>query len=162
MRLDRGTFSSLAFTALASFALVACTGETPTGPETSAAASGTVQAVTAASPGTGSFRMHQGKATRDLGRLSDAGWTCVAIPVLGVHCFAPGAFASSPSVPVLVFDTQDDDNPDAPFLGTEVLIRADLYAGQPCVPEGGGEYELLPASETGFPVDYRACHHYAH
>lgn len=162
MRLDRAAFSSLAVTAMASFALAACTGETPTGPETSAAASGTVQAVTAASPGTGSFRMHQGKATRDLGRLSDAGWTCVAIPVLGVHCFAPGAFASSPSVQVLVFDTEDPEDPEAPFLGTEVLIRADLYAGQPCPAEGGGEYEFLPKEETGLPADYRACHHYAH
>lgn len=159
MRLDRAAFSSLAVAAFVSFAL-ACAGDAPTGPESSRTES--AHTVTAASPGTGSFRMHQGKATRDLGRLSRAGWLCVSIPSLGVHCFAPGAFASTPSVQVLVFDTEDPEDPGAPFLGTEVLIRADLYAGQPCPAEGGGEYEFLPMEETGLPADYRACHHYAH
>ena len=101
----------------------------------------------------------RGQATQDLGRLAARGWTCVPIPMLGVHCFPPGAFASSPSISVLVFDTDDPNDADAAFLGTEILIRADLYAGQPCTAEGG-EYALLPASETGFPADYRACHHY--
>ncbi len=101
----------------------------------------------------------KGKATHDLGQRSASGWTCVPIPALGVHCFPPGAFVSDPSITVQVFATEDPADTDAPFLGTEVLIRADLYAGQPC-PAQGGEYDLLPASETPFPVDYRACHHY--
>lgn len=103
----------------------------------------------------------KGNATRDLTDLSARGWFCQNVPGLGVHCFAPGVFSSLASVSVLVFDTDDATHENAPFLGTELLIRADLYAGQPCPPEGGGEYELLPASESPFPVDYRACHHYS-
>ncbi len=93
-------------------------------------------------------------------QLTRAGWFCVDIPGLGVHCFGPGAFRSSASVPVKVFQTDDPTSTDAPFLGTEQLIRDDLYAGQPCPQDGGGEWHLLPATPDGFPVDYRACHHY--
>ena len=103
----------------------------------------------------------KGNATRDLTKLSARGWLCENVPGLGVHCFAPGAFAAAQTVTILVFDTSDPANEDAHFLGTEILILDDLYSGQPCPPEGG-EYELLPASETPFPVDYRACHHYSH
>lgn len=92
-------------------------------------------------------------------QLSSSGWMCVNVPGLGVHCFAPGAFRSSPSVQVLVFDTTDPGAVDAPFHGTEILIRDDIYKGQPCPTEGIEEYTLLPADETPFPVDYRACHH---
>lgn len=93
-------------------------------------------------------------------QLARAGWLCVnAGPDNFVHCFPPGAFSSSPSVAVKVFHTTDTGSTDAEFLGTELLIRADLYAGEPCA-QNGHEYELLPASETGLPADYRACHHY--
>jgi hypothetical protein len=68
--------------------------------------------------------------------------------------------AASANLSVKVFETTDVNATSAEFLGTELLIRADLYAGQPCA-QNGGEYELLPASESGLPVDYRACHHYA-
>lgn len=147
------------FTTLAVVLLFGCTGEGPTAPDSPPTSEAAVvdASVDASSPNR--FRMGQGNATRDLGRLSSHGWMCVPIPQLGVHCFGPGAFAASASVPVLVFDTDDPTNPAAPFLGTEVLIRADLYAGQPCPPEGG-EYTLIPASD--FPVDYMACHHYGH
>ena len=104
----------------------------------------------------------KGNARRDLTKLTSRGWFCTNVPKLGVHCFAPGVFQSTASVSVLVFDTDDPTKENAAFLGTELLIRADLYAGQPCPPESGGAYELLPASETPFPVDYRACHHYSH
>lgn len=94
-------------------------------------------------------------------KLARAGWLCVnAGPNALVHCFPPGAFQSTASVSVKVFDTTDVESDDAHFLGTELLIRADLYEGQPCA-QNGGEYELLPASVTGLPADYRACHHYA-
>ena len=93
-------------------------------------------------------------------QLSSAGWLCMNVPGLGVHCFGPGAFRSTASVPVKVFDTIFPTSTDAPFLGTEILIRADLYAGQLCTQDGGGEYHLLEASESPFPVDYRACHFY--
>jgi hypothetical protein len=91
---------------------------------------------------------------------TSAGWLCInAGPNDWVHCFTPGAFSSSPSVQVQVFETTDLSSTEATFHGTEILIRDDLYAGQPCVKEGGEAYEFLPSSETGLPFDYRACHH---
>jgi len=94
--------------------------------------------------------------------LGEAGWMCINVPGLGVHCFAPGAFSSASSVPVKVFDTTDPGAEHAKFLGTELLILDDLYSGQPCPQGGGDEYDLIPASPQTFPVDYRACHHYSH
>lgn len=85
--------------------------------------------------------------------LQRAGWTCIPAST-GPHCFPPGAFSSDASVTVLVFD---DWGPEGELLGSELLIRADLYAGQPC-PQS--EVEFLPAAETGLGVDYFACHHY--
>lgn len=93
-------------------------------------------------------------------QLSRAGWFCFNVPDLGVHCVPPGGMASSASVSLHVFDTNDPGATHAPFLGTEILIRADLYAGQPCPQDGGGEYHFLPSSESGLPVDYFACHRY--
>ena len=90
-------------------------------------------------------------------QLSSAGWFCTDVPGLGVHCFAPGASRSSASIQVKVFGTDEPTSTDAPFLGTEILIRADLYAGQLCTQDGGGEYHLLAGA---FPDDYRACHFY--
>jgi len=86
-------------------------------------------------------------------RLTAAGWTCLNVPGHGVHCLAPGhAIGESIAIPVKVFDTSDPGSADAPFLGTETLIRADRYNGQPCLP-GKDEYELLP-------FGYYACHHF--
>jgi len=44
-------------------------------------------------------------------------------------------------------------NPDGSFARTELLLRADLYADQPCHQEGLAEWTLLP-------FGYRACHHF--
>ncbi len=85
-----------------------------------------------------------------------AGWFCENIAPLGVHCFPPGSGASSASIPVQVFDTANPGDPDATFLGTEILIRTDLYHGQPCPQEGMEEYFDL--SGEGLP--YFACHRY--
>ncbi|MGD2157116.1 MAG: hypothetical protein PVG32_09605 [Anaerolineales bacterium] len=93
-------------------------------------------------------------------QLTRAGWFCEDVSPLGVHCFSPGAFKSSPSIQVKFFNTTDPTSTDAEFLGTELLLRADLYRGQPCPQEGESEWHLLPADETPFPVDYRACHHH--
>lgn len=65
----------------------------------------------------------------------------------------PGADASDATIPLKVYDTQDPTAEQAPFLGTEILIREGLYHGQPCPQEGLEEYELLPNG-------YYACHHY--
>ena len=87
--------------------------------------------------------------------LTEAGWSCENVPGLGVHCFAPGTVFGRPTVQVKVFDTADPTAEHAPYLGTELLIRDDLYAGQPCPQEGLDEWFLLP-------FGYRACHHYSH
>ena len=94
-------------------------------------------------------------------QLTRAGWLCVNAGAENwAHCFPPGAFASTASVHVMVFDTTDVTATDAEFLGTELLLRADLYSGQPC-PQDGGEYTYLPSFASGLPVDYMYCHHFA-
>jgi hypothetical protein len=87
-----------------------------------------------------------------------AGWDCFDVPGLGVHCTPPGTNASSATITLQVFDTSDPSSTHAPMESTEVLIRADLYHGQPCPQEGLDEYEGLDL--FGDPaVDYYACHH---
>ena len=89
-------------------------------------------------------------------KLNRAGWSCDNIAPLGVHCFPPGTGASSASISVLVFDTTDEGATHAPFLGAEILIRSDLYHGQPCPQEGLDEYVDL----SGIGLPYFACHRY--
>lgn len=89
--------------------------------------------------------------------LGDAGWVCENIPTLGVHCFPPGTVFDGPSITVKVYDTSDPSADHAPFLGTEILIRADIYAWQPCATDGGGPYHDL----SGGGLPYFACHHYS-
>jgi hypothetical protein len=87
-------------------------------------------------------------------QLQRAGAVC--FPVEGQpHCIVPGGLTSSASIPILVFDTADAGGA---FLGTELLLRADLYAGQPC-PQDVPLF--LPGDATGLGADYYACHHYA-
>lgn len=89
-----------------------------------------------------------------------ASWDCSPrVLILGYyHCAPPGkpsvldlvTGAESPaSLQVRVF------NPDGSFAGTETLLRADLYAGQPCRQQGLAQWSLLD-----LPVDYRACHNF--
>lgn len=100
-------------------------------------------------------------------QLSDAGWTCfnVVSPVvgtLGVHCAPPGQPfppTGQPHIQLLYFFNTIDPNSNAPdFTGTETLIRADLYHGEPCPTEPGpnGGYTYLP--DIGLPLNYYACH----
>jgi hypothetical protein len=100
-------------------------------------------------------------------QLSDAGWTCFnvvtpVVGVLGVHCAPPGQpFPPSgqPHIQLLYFFNTTDPDSDVPdFTGTESLIRADLYQGQPCPTEPGpnGGYTYLP--DIGIPLDYYGCH----
>jgi hypothetical protein len=90
-------------------------------------------------------------------QLSDHGWNCFDVPGLGVHCQPPGDGSSSATLTFLYFDTSDPNDEDAPFLGTEILVRADLYNGQPCPQEGLDEYTGLDLF-GGPEVDYYACH----
>jgi hypothetical protein len=91
-----------------------------------------------------------------------SGWNCQPnIPIAGnyLHCASPGKpsvvdlLAGSTTAPTLelrVFDFTTHT-----FAGTESLIRADLYAGQPCKQDGQDTWGLLD-----LPVDYYACHHF--
>ncbi len=89
-------------------------------------------------------------------QLENAGWTCFnAGPNNWTHCLKPRFDPTGESQIVKVFSVDGDT-----FLGTALLILDDLYAGQPCATDGGGEYALLPAAPDGFPVAYRACHHF--
>jgi hypothetical protein len=94
-----------------------------------------------------------------------AGYDCSPeILILGYyHCAAPGqpslldlinGVASPPSLHLNVYYAGTPGDPTTQFLaGTEELIRADLYRGQPC-PREGGTWSLLP-------FGYYGCHHFA-
>lgn len=99
-----------------------------------------------------------GGATMD--RAESAEWDCnPKVLILGYyHCTPPGKASvldivvgneAPASLQVRVF------NPDGTFAGTETLLRADLYAGQPCPQDGLETWGLLD-----LPVDYRACHNF--
>ena len=89
-------------------------------------------------------------------RLAEQGWACFVPPVpgFGMRCFNPAQ--GRPPSPPLGEDgrasyTAMAWNPAGEFEGHVHLIRADLYAGQPCEPIGGpyvfrpniGYYECL-------------------
>lgn len=98
--------------------------------------------------------------------LSANGWSCINAGVTNwIHCFPPSVdladivdvdITNNPaSLQVKVFD----DVAPNPFLGTELLIREDLYHGQPCPTDELGEYEPLDLNGDTF-IDYYACHHF--
>lgn len=96
----------------------------------------------------------------DMEQAQAAKWSCdPQVLILGYyHCAPQGGAsvldiatgqASPPSVKLRVF------NPDGSFAGTEQLMRADLYADQPCPQDNLARWDLLD-----LPVDYYACHHF--
>jgi hypothetical protein len=95
---------------------------------------------------------------RTLTQTQAAGWDCNPLILIGghYHCSPPG----KPSVADIIAGTDAASVvhqvflPDGAFAGTELLIRADLYAGQPCPQD-----EWLPVPPVG-PVQYYACHHF--
>lgn len=95
-----------------------------------------------------------------MSQAKSANWDCSPEVLIAgyYHCAPPGKAsvldivtgAKSPaSVELRVF------RPDGSFAGTESLLRADLYAGQPCPQDSLATWSLLD-----LPVDYRACHHF--
>lgn len=95
-----------------------------------------------------------GAAGHSDSQLKRAGWNCfITGPHDWVHCMKKNPADGPSTVPVKVFSNDGSD-----FLGTELLIRADLYNGQPCPQEGGGEYAGLDFDGDGA-NDYYACHH---
>jgi hypothetical protein len=110
-------------------------------------------------------------------QLQRAGWSCVnpsfAFPAnSNVHCFPPGklegVIAGTAATALLVtFATPDVDAEEAELLGTERMIRADLFHNQPCPtdPRGGppgaaSKPPLYQWSYLGprFGWDYYICH----
>lgn len=83
-------------------------------------------------------------------QLQRAGWACLNVPGLGVHCFPPAQ--GGKAQPVLYwFDTTDPDATEADFSGTELLLFPGAYHGQPCPQQGQDEWTWI-----GFAY---ACHH---
>jgi len=95
-------------------------------------------------------------------QLGKAGWDCLF--VLGaVHCAPPGGLArvvdgSAETMTFRVFATTDPADDGADFLGTELIVRNDLFNGQPCPtdPPSGQYTHLLPL----IGLNYWACHRY--
>jgi hypothetical protein len=99
-----------------------------------------------------------GASHRTLTQTQAAGWDCNPLILIGghYHCSPPG----KPSVADIIAGTDVPSvvhqvfGPDGMFAGTEHLIRADLFAGQPCPQD-----QWLPVPPVG-PVQYYACHHF--
>ena len=92
-------------------------------------------------------------------QLVKAGWLCLPFPGLGgVYCMPPGSFISSETVTARIFGTFDPNASDAPYLGTALFVRADLYKGQPCPQMRMNQY--IPLDFTGDSVtDFYGCWH---
>jgi hypothetical protein len=90
-----------------------------------------------------------------------AGWDCNPDITIGgyFHCAQPGkpsladligGAASPPSLTLHAYDGQTER-----LAGVESLIRADLFAGQPCPQEGSWAFLDFAGA------DYYACHRFA-
>jgi hypothetical protein len=111
-------------------------------------------------------------------QLQRAGWSCLnpegAFPANpNVHCFPPGqleAVVAGTAVGAMLkaFATADVNAEEAPFLGTERMLRADHFNGQPCPTDPPGapsgesrknspEYDWSYLGPR-FGWDYYICH----
>ncbi len=75
-----------------------------------------------------------------------------------MHCTGPGVGpAGAPAtIQVMVFGETGH-----PFLGSEILVRADIYNGQPCPQDNLDHYHPLDFDEPPDGItDYYACHHF--
>ncbi len=102
-----------------------------------------------------------GASRHNLAQAQAAGWDCDPLILIGghYHCSPSGkpgvqdiidGTATSPSIVHQVF------RPNGSFAGTETLIRADLFAGQPCPTD-----QWLPVPPWLPTPAYYACHHFA-
>lgn len=103
----------------------------------------------------------RGAGQHSLAQALAAGWDCNPLILIGghFHCSPPGkegvleiidGTATSPSIVHQVFRA------DGTFAGSETLIRADLFAGQPCPTD-----QWLPVPPWLPTPAYFACHHFA-
>ena len=102
-----------------------------------------------------------GASQHTLTQAEAAGWDCGPLILIGghFHCSPPGkegvqaiidGTATSPSIVHQVFRA------DGRYAGAETLIRADLFAGQPCPTD-----QWLPVPPWLPTPMYYACHHFA-
>lgn len=98
--------------------------------------------------------------SRTLAQAQAAGWDCNPMILIGghYHCSPRGV----PSVQDIVDGTARTPSiihqvfrPDGTLAGTETLIRADLFAGQPCPTD-----VWLPVPPWLPQPTYYACHHF--
>jgi hypothetical protein len=100
-----------------------------------------------------------GAGRRTLAQAQAAGWDCTPLILIGghYHCSPPGR----PSVADIIAGTEEASvvhqvfDVDGVLAGTETLIRADLYAGQPCPTD-----EWLPVPPWLPVPQYYACHRF--
>ena len=91
--------------------------------------------------------------------LEKAGWTCFKpLPTDNVHCVHPGGLAAvltgeAETMSFLVFSASD-----GAFLGTELIVRADVFNGQPCPTYPPSRQYTFLRPILG--LDYYACHRY--
>lgn len=101
-----------------------------------------------------------GAGRHTLAQAEAAGWDCSPLILIGghFHCSPPGkpgvqsiidGTATSPSIVHQVF------RPNGAYAGAETLIRADLFAGQPCPTD-----QWLPVPPWLPTPMYYACHHF--
>jgi hypothetical protein len=92
-------------------------------------------------------------------QLTDAGWTCFTpLPGDNIHCAPPGGLERlMAGAPTMTFSVFRASNPDE-FLGTEFIIRSDLFAGQPCPTDPPSKQYTYLGPILG--LDYYACHRY--
>jgi hypothetical protein len=122
------------------------------------AAVAALAATAVAVSGTAAGAPSSGDPNRTLAQAIANGWDCNPLILIGghYHCSPPGR----PSVADIIAGTDVASVehqvflPDGSFAGTEMLIRADLYAGQLCPTD-----QWLPVPPVG-PVQYYACHHF--
>lgn len=97
-------------------------------------------------------------------QLTRAGWACFNGPPSFnplVHCARPGELetivaGTAATAIFLTFDTVEVTASDAAFLGTERMIRRDLYHGQPCPTEPPTFHYSYLGPLIGW--DYYICH----
>lgn len=85
-------------------------------------------------------------------KLERAGYECFNDgPSNWTHCWRANKIGN-PVIPVKVFTELGSE-----FLGTELLLRDDIYAGQPCPQDG---LEFWDHIDFGEGLGYFACHHF--
>jgi hypothetical protein len=104
--------------------------------------------------------------TQSQSQLEQAGWECIVTPTVtpDPHCARPGGIASVLAGDALIMRFRVFE-PDGTFLGTELLIRGDVFrafkadGARPRCPKD------LPTRRYTYlrpllGIDYYACHHF--